>query len=320
MNLWNIIQTWAVLGVLFVNGWTDAPNAIASAIGSGAFSMKKGVWLATLMNLLGGIAALSMGQQVAKTMGALGNFPADTRGTAAVSACLLAVVIWAVAAWVFGIPTSESHGLMAALMGGALALNAGGISTVALLKVLVGLVFSVVFGFLGGWAISAYFQKRTPSPAFWKKGQRVAAAFMAFAHGLQDTPKFAALLVVGGEAIPSATMVLCSAVMGMGTLCGGGRIIRKVGNELVQLSPKEGFAADLAGAASLLLSTLQGLPVSTTHAKTCAMMGAALGHPQGTVDGAIARSMALAWLLTFPACGLLAFFFTKLFLLLPFFG
>jgi RNase P protein component len=123
LNLWNVIQTWAVLGVLFVNGWTDAPNAIASAIGSGAFSMKKGVWLATLMNLLGGIAALSMGQQVAKTMGALGNFPADTRGTAAVSACLLAVVVWAVAAWFFGIPTSESHGLMAALMGGALRLH-----------------------------------------------------------------------------------------------------------------------------------------------------------------------------------------------------
>ena len=104
----------------------------------------------------------------------------------------------------------------------------------------------------------------------------------------------------------------------MGTLCGGGRIIRKVGSEMVDIQPKEGFAADLAGTVSLLLSTLQGLPVSTTHAKTCALMGAAMGGREGTVDGKVVRSMFLAWILTFPACGLLAFLLTKLFLSIPF--
>ncbi len=309
----------AVLGVLFVNGWTDAPNAIAAGVSTGAMTMRQGVWMATGMNLLGGVAALVLGQGVAETVGELGAFSADGAGSAALAAVLVAVIVWAVAAWVFGIPTSESHGLMAAVMGGAMALGAGGISPWAVGKVAVGLVFSVSLGFLGGWILSFWFRRMAERPQLWLWGQRWAAALMAFAHGLQDTPKFAALLFLNQPGrLPLWGMLLCSGIMSLGTLCGGGRIIRKVGSEMVDIRPREGFAADLAGTLSLLLSTFQGLPVSTTHAKTCALMGAATGGTEAMVDKRVVRELFLAWILTFPACGLLAFLLTKLFLLFSF--
>ena len=316
MDLWFLLQGSLILAVLFVNGWTDAPNAIASAVGSGAFSMKKGVLLAAGMNLLGGALSLLMGKTVANTVSALGAFPQGELGIRALCACLAAVVLWAVAAWFFGIPTSESHGLMAALLGASFALGAKEISLLALEKVFLGLLFSVFLGFLGGFAFSKRFQNAKRSPIFWKKGQGAAAALMAFAHGLQDTPKFAALFALSpAQDLSLGATLLCSAIMGLGTLCGGGRIVRKVGSEMVKISPKEGFAADLAGSLSLLLSTLQGMPVSTTHAKTCAMMGASLAGKNGSLDKGVASSLLLAWVLTFPLCAALAFLLTRLFLL-----
>ncbi len=313
---------FVTLGVLFVNGWTDAPNAIASAVSTGALSMRRGVLLATVMNILGGTTALFLGEKVAETVYYLGDFSPDRRGAAALAAALLAVILWAVLAWRFGIPTSESHGLMAGLLGSALGLGAGGISIPALLRVGVGLIVSVGVGFLMGWTLSRWFQELKWPAGLWRRGQRLSAALMAFSHGLQDTPKFASILLLTGSfwghpggKLPLWIMLLCSTVMGLGTLLGGGRIIQTVGEKMVHIRQKEGFAADLAGTLSLFLSTLQGLPVSTTHAKTCAMMGASMARDEGFIDRAIARSMFLAWILTFPACGLLAYLFTKIFLL-----
>ena len=306
------ITVLAVLGILFVNGWTDAPNAIASAVSTRSLTMKQGVLMATVLNVLGGLFALFLGKKVAETVYFLGDFSTDSRGTAALAAAMLAVILWAVAAWRFGIPTSESHGLMAGLMGAALALGEGGVSLPALGRVAVGLVVSVGIGYLLGWVFGQWFRTARLPAAFWAWGQRISAALMAFAHGLQDTPKFASILLLTagtGFRMNLRTALLCSLLMGLGTLLGGGRIIQTVGGKMVQLEQKEGFAADLAGFLSLFVSTLQGLPVSTTHAKTCAMMGAA-----EKVDRKTAGAMFLAWVLTFPACGLLAFLVTKLFL------
>lgn len=305
-----------VLGVVFVNGWTDAPNAIAAAVSTRALTMRQGVVTATVMNLFGGLTALFLGKRVAETVFRLGAFPPDLRGGCALAAAMVAVILWAVTAWRFGIPTSESHGLMAGLMGAALALGEGGISLPALGRVLAGLVVSVGVGYLLGWVFGQWFRALSPPDAVWCRGQRVSAALMAFTHGLQDTPKFASILLLtlgGGSSLPWWMAALCSLIMGLGTLCGGGRIIRTVGEKMVQLEQKQGFAADLAGALSLLVSTLQGLPVSTTHAKTCALMGAA-----DRTDRRVAGAMFLAWGLTFPACGLLAFLLTKLFLVFQF--
>lgn len=311
--LLNIATKLMVLGVLFVNGWTDAPNAIASAVGGRSLTMRQGVLLAAVMNALGGAAAILLGQKVLETVYFLGDFSAD--GGAGLAAALLAVILWAVGAWFFGIPTSESHGLMAGLMGASLAIG-GAVSPVALGRILSGLVLSVSLGFLGGRFFAVIFAKfRAPANA-WRGGQVGSAALMAFAHGLQDTPKFASILLLlqrGEGALSWEVMLLCSTIISLGTLLGGGRIIRTVGDRMARLDPRRGFAADLAGAFSLFLSTWQGLPVSTTHAKTCAVMGAA-----GKLDRKIAGSMFAAWMLTFPVCGALAYLLTKLFLLFHF--
>ncbi len=312
------------LGVLFVNGWTDAPNAIAACISTGALSLRKGILLAALMNLIGGCTTLLLGKQVAKTMFSLGDFSPGFRGSAALAAALTAVILWAVVAWRFGIPTSESHALIAGIMGAALAAGHGGISPLAFGKVLAGLIISVGIGFLGGYLFSCKFQKFSLRPRFWRVGQIISAALMAFAHGLQDTPKFASVFILGmtlwgntpGFSLPLWLLILCSAVMSLGTLLGGGRIIRTVGGKMVQIHQREGFAADFAGTISLLLSSMQGLPVSTTHVKTTALMGAALGSEHGQIDPAIVRNMFLAWILTFPLCGLLSFLLTHLLLIL----
>jgi PiT family inorganic phosphate transporter len=298
------------LGVLFVNGWTDAPNAIASAIGTRALSMRKGILLAAGMNALGGLAALFLGQKVVETVYFLGD-----AGESGLVCALLSVILWAVTAWYFGIPTSESHGLMAGIIGASLAVG-GGVSAPALGRICSGLVLSVGLGFLGGRFFSLLFAKSKVPRRFWQGGQIASAGLMAFTHGLQDTPKFASVLLLAegeGAALSWGLMLLCSGVISLGTLLGGGRIIRKVGDQMVEMEPRQGFAADLAGALSLLLSTWQGLPVSTTHAKTCAMMGAA-----GRLNRRVAGSMFAAWALSFPACGILAYLLTKLFLLFPF--
>ncbi|MBQ7096232.1 MAG: inorganic phosphate transporter [Clostridia bacterium] len=313
----------ATLGVLFVNGWTDAPNAIAAGISTHAFTMRQGILLATLMNILGAAACLFFGKQVAKTVFDLGAFPKGAAGSLALAAAMLAVILWAILAWRFGIPTSESHALMAGLMGAALALRAGGISLIALFRVLLGMVLSSAAGCLGGWVFTKLFLKKERSPALWRGGQILSAALMAFAHGAQDAPKFASVLILGstlwggteGFSLPLWMLLLSGAVMGLGTLLGGGRIIRKVGSEMVHISQREGFAADLAGTLSLLFSTLQGMPVSTTHVKTCALMGAAMGAGEDHIDQKIALSMGAMWLLTFPFCGLLGFLLTKFFLI-----
>lgn len=312
----------ATLGVLFVNGWTDAPNAIAAGISTHAFTMRQGIILATLMNILGAAATLFFGKQVAKTVFDLGAFPKGAAGALALAAAMLAVILWAIFAWRFGIPTSESHALMAGLMGATIALG-GALSLAALFRVILGMVLSSAAGCLGGWVLTKLFAKKKRSPAFWRGGQILSAALMAFAHGAQDAPKFASVLILGGILwggmegfdLPLWMLLLSGAVMGFGTLLGGGRIIRKVGSEMVKISQREGFAADLAGTLSLLFSTLQGLPVSTTHVKTCALMGAAMGAGEDHIDEKIALSMGAMWLLTFPFCGFLGFLLTKFFLI-----
>ena len=314
----------ATLGVLFVNGWTDAPNAIAAGVSTRAFTLRQGILLATLMNILGAASTLLLGQKVAETIFDLGRFPKGASGSFALAAAMISVILWAILAWRFGIPTSESHALMAGLMGAALALGAGGVSLTALFRVLLGMVLSSSAGILGGWILLKFFLHLPLKGPVWRGGQILSALLMAFAHGLQDAPKFASILVLGatlwgnsdGFSLPLWMLLLAGLFMGLGTLLGGGRIIKKVGSEMVSIGPREGFAADLAGTLALIFSTLQGMPVSTTHVKTCALMGAAMGKGEDHIDSRIALSMGAAWLLTFPACGLLGFLLTKFFLFL----
>ena len=301
-----------VLAVIFVNGWTDAPNAIATAVGSGALTFRRGVWLAAGCNFAGAALACLCFPAVADTMGELVSFSDPGSAAAALNAALLAIVLWAVSAWRFGLPTSESHALLAGLSGGAFALGAGAASlnAGAWLRALAGLALSLPAGVAAGRLFRRLLAGRVRRAAAWQRG---AAALTALLHGVQDGQKFLALLLLtdglDGERSHSrlALALLTAGVMALGTALGGKPIVEKVGTELAALSPAEGLAADLGAGAVLLVCSALGLPASTTHAKVSAVYGAGRG-----ADKRVMGQMAGAWALTFPACGGMAFLLTKI--------
>lgn len=301
-----------VLAVIFVNGWTDAPGAIATAVGSGAMSFRKSVWMAAACNFIGAAAACLCFPAVADTIGELVAFSSPRAAVTALNAALLSIVLWAVAAWRFGLPTSESHALLAGLSGGALALGVGAAqpSAGAWLRALSGLALSLPAGAAAGRLLRRLLAGRVRRPAAW---QRAGAALTALLHGVQDGQKFMALLLLtgglGGEQPASrlSLALLTAAVMALGTALGGKPIVEKMGTELANLTPAEGLSADLGAGVVLLVCSALGLPVSTTHAKVSAICGAGRG-----ADRRVMGQMAGAWALTFPVCGGVAFALTRL--------
>ena len=301
------------LAVIFVNGWTDAPNAIATAVASGALSFRRAAGLAALCNLAGAVLSTLFFPAVARTVWSL----AGSGGTAPVDLCAVfgAIVLWAAAAWRLGIPTSESHALLGGLAGAALAIPGGwtALDPAPWLAALAGLVLSLVLGFcLGGLSLPLL---RGLSPKALRLGQIAGAAGMAFLHGAQDGQKFAGLLLFAlpphSVLSPAGAAFLCAAVMALGTLLGGRPIVEKVGKDLVPIRPLSGLSADVGGGITLLLCTIAGLPVSTTHAKTAAVAGAGRADGQ-QVDRKCWRELVLTWLFTFPGCGVLAFLLARL--------
>jgi len=336
MNLAFVISVLLVLGVVFVNGWTDAPNAIGSAVATRVLRPRSAIIVAVIFNFLGVLLMTFISTQVADTISNMVDFgPSGSQQSLVVlAAAMFAIVVWAVAAWYFGIPTSESHALIAGITGAALAL--GGVSAVNMKewsKVLIGLVVSSVLGFGSGFGIARYIERafrwanRRRAESFFRKGQAGAAAGMAFLHGAQDGQKFMGVFMMalflngmvdktpdGTFVIPIWVMVLCSVTMGVGTAVGGWRIIKTVGMDMVKMHTYQGFASDAAAGACLLLASLTGLPVSTTHTKTTAIMGVGTSRRVSSVNWGIALEMIYAWVLTFPGCGLIGYLMAKLFM------
>ena len=200
------------------------------------------------------------------------------------------------------------------------------------MKVIYGLALSIGLGFVMGWVlcklVSILFAaaNRRRANVFFKYAQIASAAAMSFMHGAQDGQKFIGVLFLGvafasgqtsvGDAgIPIWIMLLCSATMGIGTSVGGERIIKSVGQSMVKLEKYQGFSADLAGAANLLLATLTGIPVSSTHIKTCAIMGVGAVKRLSAINFGVVKDMMFTWFFTFPACGLISFGMAKLFMM-----
>lgn len=329
-----IIIVVLTLGVILVNGWTDAPNAIATMVSTRSMSAKRSIVLAAIFNFLGVFVMTSINATVAATIANMVDFGSDSHNSLiALSAALFAIVLWATAAWYFGIPTSESHALIAGVSGAAIALQGGigGINSAEWIKVVYGLFFSTFLGFGLGYVFAKIIQvlfkniPRQKGEKFFKKGQIVAGAGMAFMHGAQDGQKFMGIFMLGiflGQGkgtvsnfvIPLWMMILCSFVMALGTSIGGYKIIKTVGMDMVKMEKYQGFSADMAGVFSLLLSSLFGLPVSTTHTKTTAIMGVGAANRLSSINWLTVREMVLAWIFTFPGCGLVGYLMALLFM------
>lgn len=330
------ITVLLTIGVILVNGWTDAPNAIATCVSTRSMDVNKAIIMAAIFNFLGVLVMTMVNSTVAMTITNMVNFKGNTDDAlTALCAALVAIVIWAVAAWYFGIPTSESHALIAGLSGAAIALQGGfdGINGSEWLKVIYGLVLSTVLGFGSGFGccklIVFIFKKvdKRRTDGFFKYGQIFGGAAMAFMHGAQDGQKFLGVLLLGlflvngqestaGVVLPIWMMVICSLTMGIGTSIGGKKIIKSVGMDMVRLEKFQGFSADIASAGCLLLSSLFGIPVSTTHTKTTAIMGVGAVKRISAINFGVVKEMVFTWILTFPGCGLIGFLMAKLFMVL----
>ena len=329
-----LITVVLTLGVIFVNGWTDAPNAIATCVSTRAMGPRAAILMAAVFNFFGVLVMTMINATVAETIYNMVDFGGDPHeALVALCAALFAIVVWAVAAWYFGIPTSESHALIAGLSGAAIALHGGlsGINGGEWVKVLYGLALSTVLGFAFGWmaakltVFTCRGLDRRRTGKFFRTAQIGGGAAMAFMHGAQDGQKFMGVFLLGifltrGQAnvteftIPLWLMILCSVVMAVGTSIGGYRIIKAVGMDMVKLETYQGFSADLAAAGCLLLSSLTGIPVSTTHTKTTAIMGVGAAKRLSSVNWGVVKEMVFTWILTFPGCGVIGLLMARLFL------
>lgn len=321
------------LGVILVNGWTDAPNAIATCVATRAMRPRMAIIMAAVCNFLGVFVMTLLSPKVAETIYNMVDFGSNAHeALIALCAAMFAIVVWAVLAWAFGIPTSESHALIAGLTGSAIAMhgNLDGVNGSEWAKVLFGLVFSLAIGFLLGYLVTKLIQRLCrranyrKANAFFDKGQVVAAAGTAFMHGAQDGQKFMGVFLLGlalaqgdisagAETIPAWLMVLCSLVMAFGTSIGGMKIIKSVGMDMVKLDKYQGFAADIsatAGAAHLFADRHARLHDARQDHRD---HGVGAAKRVRSVNWGVAKEMVLTWLMTFPGCGIIGFLMTKLF-------
>lgn len=329
-----IIVLILVLCGEFINGLTDAPNAIATVISTRVISPVKAVLMAAILDIAGVLLA---GTAVAMTVGRSIVDP-SVMDLNTIAAAIVGIVIFSSFAWYFGLPISKSHELFAGLAGAAIAKV--GIS--ALLwggwkKILLGLLFSTFLGFIGGliimlivYRLFAHVQVGTVRKLFGKL-QIASSAFMAFSHGTNDGQKFIgiftlALFLAGhpaaagfndkGFQIPLWVILPCALTMGFGTLIGGWRIIKTMGFKITKLEPVQGFAAETGAAVTIEAASLMGIPLSTTHTISTSIMGVGATKRFSAVRWGVTSNIILAWILTFPCCGLIAYLVTKLMMLI----
>jgi PiT family inorganic phosphate transporter len=283
------------------------------------------VIMATVLNAIGAMS----GTAVAATIGKDIVRP-DVINLTTVGAAMIGIIFWSTLAWYWGLPTSESHALIAGLTGAGLA-TAGPESLLwtGWSKVLIGLVFSTFLGFFGGlllmallYRILANSRPGTVRRVFGRL-QIVSAGFMAFSHGSNDGQKFIGVftlsLLLGGILpsfqVPIWVILLCAVTMGLGTAVGGWRIVKTMGLRLTKLEPVHGFAAETAAALTIELATRLGIPLSTTHTINTAIVGVGATRRFSAVRWGVTFEIVTAWVLTFPVCGLIGWGATKILLL-----
>jgi inorganic phosphate transporter, PiT family len=327
MSIGLLLVLGLVLAAEFTNGLTDAANSIATVVSTRVMSPRKAVVMAALLNMAG---VLITGTAVATTIGKDIIRP-DIVTIQVVGAAMLTVVVWTMAAWFFGIPTSETHEMLAGLAGAGLAWAGPSVLLwEGWRKVIIGLGMSTIFGFGLAFvimiAIYWIFRRvhRVKASRLFGKLQILSAAFMAFSHGSNDGQKFMGVfslaLFLGGVSssfqVPLWVVLLCGTVMAVGTGLGGWRIIRTMGGKVTRLEPVNGFAAETAASTSILIASRFGIPLSTTHTIGTAIMGVGATRRLSAVNWSMSREIIMTWVVTFPACLILGYIFTWLFKLI----
>ncbi len=316
-----VIIILVILALLFdfMNGFHDAANAIATVVSTGVLKPGQAVAMAALFNVL---AFFVFSLSVAKTIGK-GTIEPSVIDHYVIFGALIGALFWNLVTWYFGIPSSSSHALIGGLIGAAVA--KGGTDTLiasGLYKIISFIVLSPLLGFVLGslkmLIVSWLFVKSTPNKVdkWFRRLQLVSASVFSLGHGGNDAQKTMAiiwmLLIATGysnasDAAPPAWVVYsCYAAIGFGTLFGGWRIVKTMGQKITKLKPVGGFCAETGGAATLIFATIFGIPVSTTHTITGAIVGVGSAQKMSAVRWGVAGNIVWAWILTIPASAFVA--------------
>ena len=303
-----------ILAIFFdiANGWHDSANAIATVVSTKVLSPAAAVIMAGGMNILGAFLSTA----VAKTIGTGIADPKAVTDIVIISA-LLSAILWNLVTILMGLPVSSSHALFGGLAGAAMAhggagiLNVGGTINI-LISLLISPVFGLIFGYLFMKLILHLFGHLSPGiiSKYFGRLQILSSSLMAFGHGSNDAQKSMGIitmaLVSGGVIksmdVPTWVILICALAMGFGTLFGGWKIIKTLGVKMLKLEPIHGFAAETSSAAIIIASSHFGLPVSTTHVVSSAILGVGATKRLSAVRWGIAGKIVMAWVLTLPAC------------------
>jgi PiT family inorganic phosphate transporter len=313
-----------VIGVLllavvfdYTNGFHDTANAIATSVATRALDPRLAIVMATAFNFIGAFA----GTAVAKTIGA-GLVDETTSTTGIVAAALVGAIAWNLLTWYYGLPSSSSHALIGGLLGATLIAAGPGALKIdgVVIKVLVPMISSPVIGFVVAMAliVALYWlfrgAPRRPVTAGFRRLQVLSAGFMAFSHGSNDAQKTMGIItlalfsagILPSIDVPWWVIVIAASAISLGTAVGGWRIMHTMGHRVVKLEPVHGFAAETTAATVIITAAHFGMPVSTTHVISSAIMGVGSARGVRGVRWGVARSILIAWVVTIPAAGVVA--------------
>jgi len=316
-----IVITVVVVALAFdyTNGFHDAANAIATSVSTRALTPRIALILAAVMNFVGALLGQEVAHTVADTIGSISG----SEGLVVILAGLIGAITWNLITWYFGLPSSSSHALIGGLVGAGLAAGATVNWTTIREKVLIPMVLSPMLGFVLAFLLMLSFlwvlRRRNPHAVHrnFRFLQTVSAAALALGHGLQDAQKTMGVILLALvtykpgtfsiDHLPIWVVLAAASAISLGTYSGGWRIMRTLGRKIIKLDPPSGFAAETVATSVLYVMAIHfKAPVSTTHTITSAVMGAGATRGRAAVKWNMAGSIVTAWVLTFPAAGLVA--------------
>lgn len=316
-----LIVVVTALAFDFTNGFHDTGNAMATSIASGALAPRVAVALSAVLNLIGAFLSTAVAATIAK-----GLIDANLVTLELVFAGLVGGIVWNLLTWLLGIPSSSSHALIGGIVGATIAAVGlrgviwSGVVSKVIVPAVVAALLATLVGAVGTWLVyrttRGVAEKRTERG--FRRGQIGSASLVSLAHGTNDAQKtmgviFLALMSYGAVSTtasvpPLWVIVSCAVAMAAGTYLGGWRIIRTLGNGLVEIKPPQGMAAESSSAAVILLSAHFGYALSTTQVATGSVLGSGVGKPGAEVRWGVAGRMVVAWLVTLPLAGLVGAF------------
>ncbi|RZA35231.1 MAG: inorganic phosphate transporter [Lysobacteraceae bacterium] len=303
----------------FMNGFHDSANSIATVVSTGVLKPQHAVAMAAFFNF---IAIFVVSMKVAQTIGK-GTIDPHVVDHYVIFGALVGAIVWNIVTWYYGIPSSSSHALIGGLVGAAVAKSGtGALIAGGLIKTVVFIVVAPMLGFILGSTImllvSWIFVRSTPRKVdvWFRRLQLVSAAGYSLGHGGNDAQKTMGiiwmLLIAAGvtnanDAYPPAWVIIsCYAAIAFGTLFGGWRIVKTMGQKITKLKPVGGFCAETGGAMTLLMASFFGIPVSTTHTITGAIVGVGASQKMSAVRWGVAGNIVWAWIFTIPASAFMA--------------